>query len=648
MVVLAVLIAAEGAPLAAARDGDPPRITIAVMPQGMTPGQLATVKGMAVGLMSAGIGSVPQTQTYIDIGQGARISSVLYDDPLPLVYTRPGIGSRPTRIPPRIWEQVRVRADSAPADLVPGLLGSALEAAGVGAHSDLLAGPAAAIVADRRGRVPEADNGSRPQVDVVGADLARIATLTARLADNDLLIAIERPPPAENRALAIGVAGSGFNGTLTSDSTRMRGYVVSTDVAPTILGRLGLAVPDQMTGEQLRGEGTVEPDFLRRLGNRLAVIGPRRGPVIGTNLLIWVALTALAGIGFGPRGLRAALPLLAVTLAYLPAVLLLTAALEPSELAERLITGLGCPALALLTLRLVPGLGGLAIGSAVSVLVYAVDVIAGSHLTELSLIGPNPAAGIRFYGVGNELEATVGALVPIATGAGLAAWAPRASPRAAALAFAGTALLAVAAFAPGRFGADVGAAIGIPIGAAVAVGACLGRATSGWRRTWLLALLIAAPILVLAALAAVDLLLAGDAHLTRSVLRAGGFDQLSEVAQRRLQLSVHSFGRYAQTAMLWITAVVIVAGIVQRRRVEAWFGDRPWAWAGFLGAVAATVAGTLANDSGALLLMIGAAYAAATVGLAWATTGGRSSVRWRDTCSARRAQRRCNHRWPLR
>ena len=301
-----------------------------------------------------------------------------------------------------------------------------------------------------------------------------------------------------------------------------------------------------------------------------------------------------------------------------------------------------------MTLRLTPGFGALAIAGAVSVVGYGVDVIAGSRLTELSLIGPNPVAGIRFYGIGNELEATLAALVPIATGAGLVAWAPRASPRRAALCFAGAALLAVAAFAPGRFGADVGAAVGIPIGAAVAAGSCLGAATRAPGRTRALALLIAVPIVALAALVAVDLLLGGNAHLTRSVLRAGGLGQLSEVAQRRLQLSVHSFGRYAPTLMLWMAVAALGAGIVERRRIRAWFGPRRWAWAGFLGAVAATAAGTLANDSGALLLILGTAYAASAVGVAWATRGQvperpphRSAGRaWRPSAAPRRGDQR--------
>jgi hypothetical protein len=242
-----------------------------------------------------------------------------------------------------------------------------------------------------------------------------------------------------------------------------------------------------------------------------------------------------------------------------------------------------------------------------------VDVVVGSPLTALSLMGPNPAAGVRFFGIGNELEASLVALVLIATGAALVAWAPRIQPRGAALAFALTALVAVAAFAPGRFGADVGAAIGAPIGAAVAAAVCL----SGSRRG--LILVIAAPLAALAVLGAADLLLGGNAHLSRSVLEAGGLDQLADVAERRLRLSARSFDRYASTPMLWICALVIAIGIAQRRRVEAWFRDRRAAWAGLAGAAAATVAGTLANDSGALVLMIGTGFCALTVGLAWAT-----------------------------
>jgi len=610
MVVVAALAAGPAVGVASA--SQPPRITIALVPPGTTPAELASVPGMAVGLMSAGVGDVPAEQTYLDVGQGARTASSLYDQPLPPLHAR---NEGAAAIPSREWVAARSRARGVPADLVPGLLGSTLGAAGVRARSSL-ADAAIAMVVSEDGRLPDPARCARracPLVDLVEANSSRLAALAGGLRGDDLLLAVDRPPPAANRALVVGAVGRGFGGTLTSDSTRTRGYVLSTDLAPTLLARLGLPVPKEMTGEPIRSEGEVDPGYLDGLADRLATIGPRRGPVVGVSVLAWVALTALAGIAFGRGGLRVALCGLAVAVAYLPAVLLLTAALEPSELVERLIAGVGPPALAIVTLRLAREFGALAIAGAVSVSAYAVDVVAGSHLTELSLAGPNPAGGVRFFGIGNELEAVVGALVPIATGAGLVAWAPRARRRTAAIAFAVTATLAVAAFAPGRFGADVGAAIGLPVGAAVAAGVCLG---AGRRR---FALLLAAPVVAVAALVAVDLVSGGDAHLTRTVLRAGGFDQLGETVERRLELSVHSFGRYAQTAMFWAVVAALVAGVLGRRRVEGWFGDRRWAWAGVVGALGATVAGTLANDSGALLLILGTTVVGATVGLAWAT-----------------------------
>jgi hypothetical protein len=184
---------------------------------------------------------------------------------------------------------------------------------------------------------------------------------------------------------------------------------------------------------------------------------------------------------------------------------------------------------------------------------------------------------------------------------------------AAALTFAATGLAAIALFAPGRFGADVGAAVGISVGTAVAIGVCLGARR--WRWVWV----IAAPVAALAALVGVDLVSGGNAHLTRSVLDAGGLGDLGDTFQRRLELSAHSFGRYAGTAIFWIVVALIVAGLVQGRTIRAWFGERQILWAGFAGALGATVAGTLANDSGALLLMIGTVLCAATVGVAWAT-----------------------------
>ncbi len=531
---------------------------------------------MSPGLMSAGLGAVPAEQTYLDITQGNRVFDSLYGSELPRA-----------RVPlnrPIADAAVVRRAESAPAEIVPGLLASTLEVAPQGFEV-------------RRGSA------------------ARVRGLMRGLRGNDLLIAIERPPPAKNLALAIGIAGKEFDGNLTSGSTRLDGYVLSTDVAPTILERLGVAVPSQMSGQPIRSEGAIDVRAVTELGARLSVISERRGPVIGLSLLAWVVLLGLA-VAVTRGGLaRAGVRLIGLAVIYLPLVLLLGAAVEPAQTVEMLLVMLATPALAALTLALFAGYRALAVASGLTVFAYAVDVVAGSPLTSLSLLGPNPGLGVRFYGIGNELEALLGVLIVAGTGAGLTGFAPRRSPRACAGAFLAIGVLAAFVFAAGRFGADVGAAIVFPVGAAVAAAAIAARR----RRSVLL--VVALPFVVLALLAFVDLVSGANAHLTRSVLDAGGLSDLADVAQRRLQLSAHSFTRPIVFVFLPLIAALVALAIVRRDRLRAWLSGYPPMRAGLIGAVAATIVGTLANDSGALLLEIGGAYLLVFIGFAWAESG---------------------------
>jgi hypothetical protein len=346
--------------------------------------------------------------------------------------------------------------------------------------------------------------------------------------------------------------------------------------------------------------------------------------VIGTTVLGWIALSLAAIALIGRRAAPVSLALLALSAIYLPALLLVGAAVEPAEWVEALIVGVGSPLAAAATLALVRGWGAVAVACAVTVIAYAVDVVAGSPLTAVSLMGPNPVLGVRFFGIGNELEATLAPLVLLGTGAAIAAWAPWPEVRrdggpAAAIAFGLACLVATAAYAPGRFGADVGAAIILAVGGGVAAAVALNAAR---RRT--VVLILAAPLVALALLAATDLVLGGDAHLSRSVLEAGGLEEVGEVAERRLRLSAASFERTFGSPFLYAAAIVIVVGIAHRRRIASWFEGRRPVLAGFAGAIAAIAVGTLANDSGVLLLMIGTGYVSLFAGYAWAlreTTG---------------------------
>jgi hypothetical protein len=112
-----VLLLVLAAPAAAQ---DPPPVHLVVLPATTTVDDLAEA-GFSPGLMSAGLGTVPPEQTYLDITQGNRVFDSLYDEDLP---EREGVGAL-------WWRAVEKRAESAPADIVPGLLTATLRKEGV-------------------------------------------------------------------------------------------------------------------------------------------------------------------------------------------------------------------------------------------------------------------------------------------------------------------------------------------------------------------------------------------------------------------------------------------------------------------------------------------------------------------------------------
>lgn len=572
------------------------------MPPQTTVRELAAA-GLSPGVMSAGLGTVPANQTYLDIGQGSRVFDSLYDSDLPPI----------GRVCDFWMEEVEERAESAPADIVPFLLNREARSHGVALF--WLGRSACAF-----GGFPGGAGGVDYRILFTGeASLGRLKKSRGSLRSQDLLVAIAKPTGKSDAPLPVGIAGRGFEGNLTSDSTRMDGYVLSTDVAPTILRWFGIDVPGEMSGQPIRSEGSVDVAAIESLAGRMNVISSRRGTAIGLPIAVWLLVTLVAALLSRGRLGRPAVRVLGLSAVYLPLLLLLGAALEPSEAAEALLVGLGAPVLAAATLALLRGYRALGIASALTVVAYAIDAIAGSPLTSLSLLGPNPGLGVRFYGIGNELEALLAVLVVAGTGAALAGFAGQASRRASAVAFVATGLLAAFVFAAGSFGADVGAAIVFPVGATVAAAVIAGRS----RRPLGLAV-IAAPLVALALLALVDLLSGANAHLTRSVLDAGGLGDLADVAQRRLQLSAHSFVRPVLLAFLPLVLILAVLAYLRRDRLGAWLDGVPALQAGLLGALAATVIGTLANDSGALLLEIGTAYLLVFAGFAWAESSGNS------------------------
>ena len=106
------------------------------------------------------------------------------------------------------------------------------------------------------------------------------------------------------------------------------------------------------------------------------------------------------------------------------------------------------------------------------------------------------------------------------------------------------------------------------------------------------------PALAVAALAAIDVVTGGDAHLTRSVLAADSPGELVDIAERRFDISWDNLKQGTTPLSVGLFALALAYGVVRRRELfRPLNGDRAFA-AGMWGALAATVVGALANDSG--------------------------------------------------
>jgi hypothetical protein len=353
-----------------------------------------------------------------------------------------------------------------------------------------------------------------------------------------------------------------------------------------------------MSGKPIEARGSASPQDLSELRNRLTDLGPRRWGVIWLGLIGALLIAGIVGVV--QRDLS--LPWRALLLAamWLPSVLLVTAGIAPTAPVETLIVAGACAVLALITDRIRPWHRALVVPAAVAVSLHVADLALGSEYLRRSLLGPNPVLGSRFFGAGNEIEITLAVIGLLGLGGALATAPPR--TRVWGFAVGGGVLAFTLAW--GRLGADVGA---VPTVIAGATGAAL--ATAGavpWR--WRIAILLVAPVVGLAALALLDLATGGDAHFSRSVLEAGGLNDIADIAERRVRLSYRSLGRGMIPFLVVFALVGLAVGFQRRERILAGTGSAPGVRAAVYGLLAAVLIGALTNDSGPIILLIGSSY----------------------------------------
>lgn len=603
-VVLAFLPVAEKPP----KDPGAPRPTILET--------LDKRKSLALGLSSAAQGSYLQTQALLDITQGTRTSSAAYHPtrPVQLNFFDDGTGGAVMLG----WPDVATRAATAPAEIHPGLLGASIpggiayvgvlgrqqEEAAVAVRNDdgripvISIGRTADIVQRTRGQL------ASHRMVVVGLPTGELGgkavdELIAQRPKDELLIVMQTPPDFRApQLLPTGIVGLGPAKGLTSNTTHQDGLIAGIDVLPTVLHHLGLKVPRSVKGQQILITGSHDATALTKLSDRLRVISARRFPALETVLATWLAVLLIGGVLADRRGVRWAMRVGGLAFCWMLTVLLITGALAPSRGTEMALIAILSFGLAMLTDAFVRWPRALLVPCAAAVVAYSLDLANGSELIIRSLLGPNPRFGSRFYGLGNELEASLPVLLFVALAVLLQG---RGRTRAGALTFAGAGLVFGAIVGSGRLGADVGGVLTVGAGTAVAVLLMLPGGVT--RRA--LALAVAAPVAALGALAVIDLVTGGDSHFTRTVLQADGSNALLDIVKRRYELA---FSVLKRGLMPFATAIALLAaayGLRYRQRIYVAVREDP-AWrAALYGSLASSIAGALFNDSGPLLLLFG-------------------------------------------
>ena len=569
--------------------------------------QIGAREELALGLMSATQGPYTVRQTLLDMSAGNRTSKSTYE-PSGI----PFLGMQSVGGEWRIegWGRALERAETAYADVNIGLLAEEMGGAAFVAVEPAVEG---VLAADRTGDVAAASFGPRSTlVDrvrrVAGRHRLVVTVLPGtreldaalrRRPDGELWMVIRRPPRTRSaQLLPTGIAGLARNPSMLRSSTTHRdGFISATDVLPTIIDQ-GEDL-EGVTGRRIEAVQGRSVGDLRRMERRLRVVYPRRFPALGA-VLMGIGLAGLLLTLAGRR--RYAMRVVALAVLWVPFVALCGAALAPSEVGEMALMGAGTIVLAVLTDRFVAWPRGPAVPALAGVLGYTADLFFGSYLTVRSLLGPNPRFGSRFYGVGNELEATLPVLALI----GLAALLYRMEPgRRLAAAFGAVMVAFAAVLGAGRLGADVGGVITAGAAAAAAALVAYGRRPP----TWALVLAAVTPVLALVALAVLDLLTGGDSHF--AALISGDSAGFTETVKRRYSLAWTALQR---GLMPLATVAAILLAVVAWRRREVWYApvrdSRAWA-AALLGGLAGGVVGTLTNDSGPVLLVLGCVVLAA-------------------------------------
>jgi hypothetical protein len=343
-------------------------------------------------------------------------------------------------------------------------------------------------------------------VDLDGKPSLRLATTPA-----ETTIYVALPPPGSSHNVVrypVAIVGPGYDGLLTSDSTRIDGLVSLADIAPTAAALAAGTSPRIRSRADPQAAAT-----LARLDLDLSrAHDARTGATI--VLVAWLVVFSSLGILGGSA------------LAGRAAVLVAPAALATAIVLRAI--GIDDPTVVIIALAVCVGVVACLLGLRPEVLVPAVvgllslfllTLVAWPDVNALAAIGPHPDGGGRFFGVTNQVSTLL--LAPSLAAAALAGVAGAVA----------IGLLLLVTVGWSRAGADGG---GVLV-AAAAFAVLLAGMTRARLTPARVALGVLGIMTLGLAIVGLDALLGGSSHVTDAV--GGGPGTLFDDVDRRLRIS---------------------------------------------------------------------------------------------------------------
>lgn len=425
-------------------------------------------------------------------------------------------------------------------------------------------------------------------------------------------------------------------GVLTSGTTRRPGLIANIDFAPSVLAWLGLPEETGMVGRPIRvvnaPAGADKGEWLLATERRVASAYLLRTPVLRAfvGYQIVVALFGIACVVFRnrtPAILWAALRGGILTSISMPLGFLLLGPVGPDSQAAYLalivvfavVLSLAVWGLARRGTSPVVTIAGL------TALALMFDVLRGSPLIKVSLLGYCPVVGARYYGIGNEFAGVLtGAAIAFGTG-----WMDRCGLGASrdggkrsllgAVAFGAWSLAVIATIGHPDLGANFGCTLAAAAGFVVTAVALFSSRKSLFRSLLTVA---AALVALTAASIAIDLSGPGEpSHIGqafRSIMLLGPQEGVRIVA-RKAAMNLRLL-RYTIWTKAFLTSGLVMIGLLVRPKgfMKRFAAAFPGAAKGLYGTMAAGLVALIANDSGVVASATAVMFAA--MELLWAAS----------------------------